>query len=301
MQQLKAANPGMKVLMYKNLSGMIERDQCGRRLHRRRDPGRRRAPRVVPAEHERQRFTFRYYDWIWAADIGNAGYQQQWADNVLAEIGADGLGRRLHGRHEPDAWPTTTTSPVAKYPTDAAYQAATGSALAAIGPRFRTAGKLVIPNIGSGRLPRRRRRLVAVRRRRHEREFVKWGNEPRRPATTAPVWERSCVDQGRAGRGQALPRRLALLRRRRRRGPLRLRHDAAGRRRQGSFALHNDYTNENWFSDYDYAIGKPAGAETKDASGVHRREFSNGLVLVTRPPLGRRPTRRPLHRLRTHQ
>ena len=37
---------------------------------------------------------------------------------------------------------------VAKYPTDAAYQAATRSALAAIGARFRAAGKLVIPNFG---------------------------------------------------------------------------------------------------------------------------------------------------------
>jgi hypothetical protein len=47
-----------------------------------------------------------------------------------------------------------------------------------------------------------------------------------------------------------------------------------------SFAMHGDYTNENWFEVYDYAIGTPAAAETKDASGVHRRKFSNGLVLV---------------------
>jgi hypothetical protein len=44
--------------------------------------------------------------------------------------------------------------------------------------------------------------------------------------------------------------------------------------------MHGDYTNENWFEVYDYAIGTPAAAETKDASGVHRRKFTNGLVLV---------------------
>ena len=46
------------------------------------------------------------------------------------------------------------------------------------------------------------------------------------------------------------------------------------------FALHTDYTNEHWFEEYDYAIGSPAAAETRDASGVHRRKFTNGLVLV---------------------
>ena len=46
------------------------------------------------------------------------------------------------------------------------------------------------------------------------------------------------------------------------------------------FALHGDYANENWFPEYDYALGDPAGAERRETSGVHRRAFANGLVLV---------------------
>jgi hypothetical protein len=46
------------------------------------------------------------------------------------------------------------------------------------------------------------------------------------------------------------------------------------------FAFTSDYTNETWFPEYDYAIGAAAGAETREASGVHRRAFANGLVLV---------------------
>jgi hypothetical protein len=46
------------------------------------------------------------------------------------------------------------------------------------------------------------------------------------------------------------------------------------------FALHADYTHETWFPEYEYEIGAPAGAATRDESGVHRRAFTNGLVLV---------------------
>jgi hypothetical protein len=37
------------------------------------------------------------------------------------------------------------------------------------------------------------------------------------------------------------------------------------------FALHADYTHETWFPEYEYEIGAPAGAATRDESGVHRR------------------------------
>ena len=46
------------------------------------------------------------------------------------------------------------------------------------------------------------------------------------------------------------------------------------------FTLHDDYTNERWFEEYDYTIGTPTAAEVKDSSGVHHRAFSNGLVYV---------------------
>ena len=95
-----------------------------------------------------QRFTFRHYDWIWAADVGNPGFQQKWADNVLAEVTAKGWDGVFMDDINPSIECHYDVASVAKYPTNAAYQAATGSALAAIGARFRAAGKLVIPNFG---------------------------------------------------------------------------------------------------------------------------------------------------------
>jgi hypothetical protein len=47
-----------------------------------------------------------------------------------------------------------------------------------------------------------------------------------------------------------------------------------------SFALHADYTHETWFPEYDLELGKPEGNRVRDGSGVHRRRFENGLVLV---------------------
>ena len=48
------------------------------------------------------RFTFWGYDYLWAADIGNRGYQDRWAANVAGQAEGRRLGRRLRGRHEPD-------------------------------------------------------------------------------------------------------------------------------------------------------------------------------------------------------
>ena len=46
------------------------------------------------------------------------------------------------------------------------------------------------------------------------------------------------------------------------------------------FALHSNYTSENWFPEYDYDIGQPVGSEAALSNGAHRRQFSNGIVVV---------------------
>ena len=88
MQRLKAANPNLKVLIYKDLSGMVERDQWGGVSTGVATQDAR--PEWFLLNTSGQRFTFRHYSWIWAADIGNAAYQRKWADNVLAEMGDKG-------------------------------------------------------------------------------------------------------------------------------------------------------------------------------------------------------------------
>src|SRR5919107_1823966 len=90
MQRLKAANPSVKVLVYKDLSGMVERDQWGGVSTGVATQDAAAHPEWFLLNTSGQRFTFRYYDWIWAADVGNAAFQQKWADNVLAEIANKG-------------------------------------------------------------------------------------------------------------------------------------------------------------------------------------------------------------------
>ena len=148
MQRLKAANPSLKILIYKDLSGMVERDQWGGVSTGVATQDAAAHPEWFLQNTSGQRFTFRYYNWIWAADVGNAGYQQKWADNVLAEMGSKGWDGVFIDDTNPSMEYHYDVAKVAKYPTDAAYQAATGSALPAIGARFRSAGKLAIPNFG---------------------------------------------------------------------------------------------------------------------------------------------------------
>ena len=140
-----------------------------------------------------QRFTSRYFNWVWIADVGSASYQQQWADNVLGEIAAGGWD----GVFMDDTNPTMSwhydVNRIAKYPTDAAWQAATRSALVSIGARFRAAGKLVDPELLQPEvLPGRHQGLDGARRRRHERAVPEVGDDDQTgPETYDPTdyWE----------------------------------------------------------------------------------------------------------------
>jgi hypothetical protein len=48
----------------------------------------------------------------------------------------------------------------------------------------------------------------------------------------------------------------------------------------GSYSFTPDYANEVWMPEYEYNLGNPTGAEQRETSGVHRRAFEHGLVLV---------------------
>ena len=88
MQSLKAANPNIKVLMYKNLSFMQQADAYG-------NVGAGVTTQQAASDWyllntSGQRFTSGSFNYLWAADIGNAGYQAKWAENVLAKLQTQG-------------------------------------------------------------------------------------------------------------------------------------------------------------------------------------------------------------------
>jgi hypothetical protein len=284
MKQLKAGNPNAKVLMYKNLSGMTERQPSGFVSGGIAIQDAASHPEWYLLNTSGERFTSRYFNWIWMADVGSASYQQKWADNVLAEIAADGWD----GVFMDDTNPTMSwhydVARIAKYPTDAAWQSATRSALVSIGARFRAAGKLVVPNFSNSKaFPAVFKDWMSLVDGGMNEQFLKWGITTTGSESYDPTdyWElqlKQMKEAEAAGKyylgitpSKADDRAAA------RYGFATMLLAGGGK---VQFALHNDYTNERWFPEFDYAIGTPSGAETPEAGGVHKRRFSNGLVYV---------------------
>ena len=143
MKQLKAANPGLKVIMYKNLSAMTERQPSGFASGGVATQDALTHPEWYLLNTSGERFTSRHFNWLWIADVGSASYQQKWADNALGEIAKDGWdGVFMDDANPSMAWHYDVAR-MAKYPTDTAWRSATRSALVSIGARFRSAGNAV--------------------------------------------------------------------------------------------------------------------------------------------------------------
>jgi hypothetical protein len=281
---LKRANPKLNVLLYKDLSFSPTDNgphdiSAGGVSYAEAEAGH---PDWFLKDTRSSRFTSGGFDWLWAMDIGSPSYQQRWADNVLAALRAapwdgvfmDDVNASIKWHHEPAA--------VAKYPSDARYGAAIGEAVAAIAPRIRAAGKLVFANLGvwqeyatvsNGYLTHLDGAM--------DEHFGKWGNAPREGYQGEHWWSVSLRNLKYA---ESLGKTF-----------LALTHSANGdrdaarfgyasmllaTRGRAAFALHEDYGSENWFPEYEYDIGHPVANEKVDGSGVHRRPFSRGLVLV---------------------
>jgi hypothetical protein len=289
---LKARNPGIKVLMYRNLSAMSAADRWGNTGTGVTTQDAASHPEWYLRNTSGDRFTFNAYDYLWAADVGSRSFQERWLANVTAALKTADWDGVLVDDANPTMLYHYDVARVAKYPSDAAYSAATGSALAFIGPRLRAQGKLVIPNFGDWR---RYRSTVAPWLKYvsggMEEHFTKYGTSPAEGQFTGADWD----DQ------------LAVLKQVQSMGKLFLgiAHSSLGDHaaaRYGwatmllaangsaGFALHDDYTREAWFPEYGYDLGAPKGRETEDGGGIHRRVFARGLVLVN-PTKTRRTVR----------
>ena len=160
---LKRANPKVQVWVYKDLSG-VRSDDCttpggncracapgvrdssylssgmGYCWVKRHHPG-----WLLEAVGTGHPLRFEGYPLTWETDYGNPSYQRQWVQNVLADVrdhGWDGIA-------VDNALTVAAAYGVAaKYPTDAAVQAATYSALRMIGPALRSAGVQAVFNVG---------------------------------------------------------------------------------------------------------------------------------------------------------
>jgi Hypothetical glycosyl hydrolase family 15 len=290
LHSLKAANPAMKVLMYKNLSAMSEPSENGNAGTGVTTQDAAGHPEWFLQNTSNQNFAFWGYGYLWAADIGNRSYQDRWAANVLAKLNQDSWDGVFVDDTNPTMRYHYDVDQVKKYPSDAAYSAATGSALSVIGPLLKGKGKLVIPNFGDWRNYRTTvSSWLPYVSGGMEEQFTKWGNDPATGYFTGIDWDRQLAvlkDTQAAGK-------LSLM----------VTHSTsqdANAARYGwattllagtgtaSFSLAENYSGETWFPEYDYNLGKAVGAETKLSSGVHKRVFERGVVLVN-PTLGSVP------------
>jgi putative glycosyl hydrolase-like family 15 (GHL15) protein len=150
--QLKAANPSIKVLVYKDMaatfdyacSGGVDKDYPAGIGYCAADASH---PEWFLKDTNGARIEFCDYSGLWQMDVGNASYQDAWRSNVAADLRARGFD----GVVVDDANWTERSHlcgrTIAKYPTDSDYGAATRSFLARVGPALTSQGFLVLPNI----------------------------------------------------------------------------------------------------------------------------------------------------------
>ena len=282
LRALKRANPGVKVLVYKNLAFASSSSSAGLYATGVSKDEADANPDWFLRNTDGERFTSGSYGWQWAMDVGSASYQQRWADNVIAELRAEGwdgvfmddVNTTFRYHYDPDR--------VAKYPSDDAYQGAVRSALASIGPRLRGSGKLAIANIGSwsGSYSTGVDWLQFLDGAMDE-QFLKWGTDPnvgfdphnwQTQVNELKAAERMGKDFIGVTHSAPGDERAALY------GYATML--LAGDGHHANFALASDYTNETWFPEYDYDLGLPLGPASSDSDGVYRRRFQHGLVVV---------------------
>ncbi len=144
--EIRAANPEARVFAYQKVGGMRsdgdDHPSTGVRadlaeeswfLH---DAA---GERLVYCDHPE----------VWAAEVGNPGYQAAWTAAVLARVTADGFdGVMLDDVNTfPGHCLGDQGTPIAEYPTDEAYGEATVAFMAAVGPALQAEGLAVAPNI----------------------------------------------------------------------------------------------------------------------------------------------------------
>jgi hypothetical protein len=151
--KLKAANPGLKALVYKNLTFTVDYTckngtdlpaltagvgYCDANANH---------PDWFLKDTAGNRINSAGYSSHWAMDVGNAAYQDRWLGNVSSELKSNGWdGVFLDDTNMSMDWHLDGRT-IARYPSDASWRSATRSMLANIGPTLQSQGFLVVANV----------------------------------------------------------------------------------------------------------------------------------------------------------
>ena len=213
--QLKAANPGLKVLVYKDVAASLSY-ACNGGVDNANLPAGlgycwtdANHPDWFLTDTTGARIEFCDFHGAWQMDVGDAGYQQRWLDNVLGDLrSASWDGVMLDDTNQSETWHLCGRT-IAKYPSAADYAAATESFLARVGPGLRAAGYLALPNIAlddwwtaAGKA--RWDRWVSYCSGAVQEYFTKWGRDSGRWFTDDGVHDDWSLRQALFARAQAL-------------------------------------------------------------------------------------------------
>lgn len=279
---LKAANPNITVLMYKNASSVSDSPDSSGRYATGVSYDEANANDWLLRNTSGSPFTFNGYSTLWASDIGSSGYQQAWASNVISELNsAPWDGVLIDDVNPTIKWHYCVTC-VAKYPSDAQYGAAMQRFVQAVGPRIQADHKLAIANIGSWAgyesvADPWLRSLSGA----EDEMFLKWGSVPGDGYADPTTWAdqlgevRLAASEGKLFIGITHSSNTDV-----RAAVYGYATELLAGNGDAVFYMGNDYTNETWFPEYNYALGSPQGGATQLSDGVYRRLFANGMALV---------------------
>lgn len=195
--KLKRANPGVRALVYKDMSST--------RSYAARDgvddarlptgvgyaEAERDRPEWFLADQRGRRVEWRGYPGHWWMDVGDAAYAERWAANVSAQAAAEGWdGVMIDNAMPTPAHYLPPGRTLARYPDDTAYADATERFLAAVAPRLRAAGLSVVPNLGANfeDAERYRRWLDGATGVLRE-HYGRWGSDGHGAVLTGPAWD----------------------------------------------------------------------------------------------------------------
>lgn len=156
--ELKAANPDVKVLVYKDMAAAADYMGSDGVDHPLLPAGvgyywtEQNRPDWFLRDTDGNRIEWCDYPGNWHLDVGDPDYQALWLDNVTAELEQYGWDGVMIDDAMASAWNHLCGRTIAKYPTDAEYGAATESFLAKVGPGITDRGFLALPNINDADL-----------------------------------------------------------------------------------------------------------------------------------------------------
>jgi Hypothetical glycosyl hydrolase family 15 len=280
--QLKARNPGLRILMYADMMASDSRDSLGTSDWVGYTDADANHPDWFLTDAQGDRLGVRDYPTAWVMDVGNSDYQQAGLAQMIAQAKAGGFdGVFLDDANASLNWILAGGSAeCVTYPTNALWQGAVYSFLAHVSPQLRAAGLLVVANIGGPTVtPGLWERWNGLLDGAMEESFTNGGgardsieNGQWRPKLLHALWSEHnrklsldhAVTRTRSGARYGLATMLLV---------------ADGR---NVFYASIRYSREVWWPEYRTAaaLGRSKGSYRVLRNGVYRRDFVHGVVLV---------------------